>query len=84
MFWLGSIKIKARNCDSAEPKPIPLRELVAQRRARADRMEQEAIESGKIDPVTGFWNDSGSFSDSGNGSDEPLTAARNKRTQELG
>jgi hypothetical protein len=32
-----------RTVDSAEPEPIPLRELVAQRRARQDRMELEAL-----------------------------------------
>ena len=40
----------ARTDNSAEPPPIPLAELVAQRRARADRMELERLASSEAMP----------------------------------
>jgi hypothetical protein len=55
--------------DPAE-KPIPLRELVAQRRARADRMERELIEATNRERLLTLkpgrnGNGSGNGSDSG-------------------
>jgi hypothetical protein len=60
----------ARTDVDAAEKPIPLRELVAQRRARADRMERELIEATNrerlltLKPVHN-GNGSGNGSDSG-------------------
>jgi hypothetical protein len=53
--------------DSAEPVES-LQDVIARRGAHADRMQREAIESGRFDPKTGRWSDSGNFSNSGNGS----------------
>jgi hypothetical protein len=63
----------ARTATVEEPAES-LRDLVARRRARADRMQREAIEAGNRDPKTGFWRSNGSGSDGSDGGDD--TASR--------